>query len=64
MVAINYDIPPLIGNTFDDLVTKLILRVGYACPSNAIFIFYGMFIVLEEISLGSLSNWFFIFSPR
>jgi len=63
MVAIDYAIPPLTGNIFDDLVTNLIPRVGYACPSNAIFIFYRMFIVLEEVFLGSLSNWFFIFAP-
>lgn len=51
MKSIEYAIPPLIGNIFDDLVTNLIPRVGYACPFNAIFILYKMFIVLEEIFL-------------
>lgn len=64
IVAIDYAILPLIGNIFYDLVTNLIPRVVYACPSDAIFIFYGMFIVLEEVYLGSLSNLFFIFTPR
>lgn len=64
MVAIDYAVPTFTGNIFDDLVTNLIPRVGYACPSNAIFIVYKMFIVLEEVFLGSLSNWFFIFAPR
>ncbi len=64
MVDIDYAIPPFIGNIFDDLVTNLIPRVGDACPSNAIFFFYRMFIVLEEVFLGRLSNWFFIFALR
>lgn len=64
MLAINYAIPPFIGNIFDNLVTDLIPRVTYAFPSNEILFFYVMFIILEEAFLGSLPNWFFIFSPR
>ena len=61
MVTTDYVVTPFTGNVFDDLVTNFFPRVGYACPSNAIFIFYKMFIVFEEVFLGSLSNWFFIF---
>ena len=64
MVTIDYVVPPLTGNVFDDLITNLIPRVWYASPSNAIFILYKDFIVLEEVFPGSLSNKFFIFSPR
>lgn len=64
MVAINYAIPPFTGNIFDNLVTNLIPRVRYASLSDAIFVFYRMFIGLEEVSLGRLSNSLFIFAPR
>lgn len=63
MVTIDNVVPPLIGNLFDDFIAYLIPRIWYASPSNAIFILYRGFIVLEEVFLGNLANWFFILTP-
>ena len=64
VVTIDNVVPPLTGNIFDYLVANLIPRIWYASPSNAIFILYRGFIVLEEVFLGSLANWFLILTLR
>ena len=64
MITIDNVVPPLIGNIFDYLVADFIPRIWYASPSNAIFILYRGFIVLEKVFLGSLANWFLILTPR
>ena len=64
MITIKNFVPPLIGNVFYYLIANLIPGIWYASPSNVIFIFNRGFIILEKILLGSLANWFLIFTPR
>ena len=64
MITINNVVPPLTRNVFYYLITNLILGIWYASHSNSIFIFNRGFIILEKFLLGSLANWFLIFTPR
>ena len=64
MITIENVVPPLTGNVFDYLIANLIPRIWYASPSNAIFILYRSFIVLEKVFIGNLANWFLILTPR
>jgi len=64
VVTIDNAIPPLTRKILDYWIANFIPRLWYAISSYAILIFYRGFIVLEEIFLGSLANWFFILTPR
>lgn len=64
MITIDNVVPPFTGNVFDYLIANLIPRMWYASPSNAIFILYRGFIILEKVFLGSLADWFLILTPK
>jgi len=51
VITIENVVPLFTANIFDYLVANLIPRIWYASPSNAIFILYRGFIVLEKVFL-------------
>ena len=56
--------PPLTRNVFDHLVANLIQGIWYTSPPNSIFVFNRGFIILEKFPLGSVANYFLIFTLR
>ena len=64
MISINNVVPPLTRNVFHLFSTNLIRGLWYTSPPNSISFFNRGFIILEKFSLGSLNNYFLIFTPR
>ena len=64
MISINNVVPPLTRNVFDHLVANLIPGIWYTSTPNSIFVFNRGFIILGKFPLGSLANYFLIFTPR